>query len=89
MSGDDSVTRRNAPPRGRWNAVLDTVVREGCGKHEGQLFPETCVEDGPLMKKRGRGQGTGERCTHIVCGCVCVDDEVRPLEDPKKSDLVF
>ena len=51
------------------------MAREGCGRHEGQLFPEICVEGGPLMKTRGRGQGTGEGCTHIVCGCVCVDDD--------------
>ena len=85
MSGDDGVTRRNTPPRGRWDAVLDTVVREGCGKHGGQLFPEICVEDGPLMKKSGRGQGTGERCTHIVCGCVCVDDDGKVTRRPQEK----
>lgn len=69
MSGDDGVTRRNVPSRGHW------VVRVGCGRYEGQLFPEICMEDGPLMKKRGRDQGTGVRCTHIVCRCVCVDDD--------------
>lgn len=85
MSGDDGIMKRNATPRGHWDAVLDTVAREGCGKHEGQLFPEICVEDGPLMKKRGRGQGTGERCTHIVCGCVCVDDDGKATRRPQEK----